>query len=134
MLRLDARTLIVPLHEDMHDDAILRFQQDVTTAVSTKQISGVVVDVSALDIVDSYLARILNDTAAMLKLLGAQMVLCGIQPPVALTLVEMGHELLNVPTAFNLERALTQLRTLVHGADAEALPEGDDRENDPSTH
>ncbi len=119
MLRLDRRTLIVPLHADLGDDTVQLFQDELTACVSAQQIVGVVIDVSALDIIDSYMARVLNDTARMLRLLGAHVVICGVQPAVALTLVEMGRELVNVPTAFNLERALRRLREDMANADEE---------------
>jgi rsbT antagonist protein RsbS len=118
LLRLNARVLIVPLHADVNDDGVLDFQSDLTQRVADEQVRGVVIDVSALDVVDSYMARVLNDTARMLRLLGASVVLCGVQPAVALTLVEMGRNLVDVPTAFNLERALARLQPLMDAADA----------------
>lgn len=120
MLRLDRRTLIVPLHAEVSDEAVLDFQSELTERVADQQITGVVVDVSALDLVDSYMARVLNETAQMLRLLGASVVICGVQPAVALTLVEMGRDLVDVPTAFNLERALKRLRELQQRADTGA--------------
>jgi rsbT antagonist protein RsbS len=117
LLRLNARTLIVPLHADVNDDGVLEFQGQLTQRVAEQQVLGVVIDVSALDVVDSYMARVLNDTARMLRLLGASVVVCGIQPAVALTLVEMGRNLVDVATAFNLERALVRLTELMDTAD-----------------
>jgi rsbT antagonist protein RsbS len=114
---LNARTLIVPLHADVNDDGVLEFQGQLTQRVAEQQVLGVVIDVSALDVVDSYMARVLNDTARMLRLLGASVVVCGIQPAVALTLVEMGRNLVDVATAFNLERALVRLTELMDTAD-----------------
>lgn len=122
LLRLNARTLIVPLHADVNDDGVLDFQNDLTQRVADQQIQGVVIDVSALDVVDSYMARVLNDTARMLRLLGASVVVCGVQPAVALTLVEMGRNLVDVPTAFNLERALRRLQLLMDAADLSGFP------------
>lgn len=119
LLKLNARTLIVPLYADVSDETVLSFQADLTQRVSEQQITGVVLDVSALDVVDSYMARVLNETASMLRLLGASVVVCGVQPAVALTLVEMGRDLVDVPTAFNLERALQRLGALQEQADAE---------------
>lgn len=118
LLRLDSRTLIVPLHAEVNDDGVVAFQSELTEYVVARQMRGVVVDVSALDVVDSYMARVLNDTARMLRLLGASVVICGVQPAVALTLVEMGRNLVDVPTAFNLERALRRLVVLMDAADA----------------
>jgi rsbT antagonist protein RsbS len=117
MLRLNRRTLIVPLVADIDDEQVLEFQSELTERVSQGQVTGVVVDVSALDLVDSYMARVLNDTARMLRLLGAEVVVCGVRPAVALTLVEMGRDLVDVPTAFNLERALARLSELQLQAD-----------------
>jgi rsbT antagonist protein RsbS len=124
LLRLNAHTLIVPLHADIDDEGVLSFQSDLTERVSANQVTGVVIDVSALDVVDSYMARVLNDTACMVRLLGACVVVCGVQPAVALTLVEMGRNLVDVPTAFNLERALVKLAQLVVA---------DDHAGDPRT-
>ena len=118
LLRLNAQVLIVPLHADVNDDGVLDFQGDLTERVAADQVRGVVIDVSALDVVDSYMARVLNDTARMLRLLGASVVMCGVQPAVALTLVEMGRNLVDLPTAFNLERALARLALLMATADA----------------
>lgn len=124
LLRLDKRTLIVPLHADVNDDGVLDFQGELTRRVVDDQVLGVVIDISALDLVDSYMARVLNDTARMLRLLGASVVVCGVQPAVALTLVEMGSNLVDVPTAFNLERALGRLTPLMDGADLLAASTG----------
>jgi rsbT antagonist protein RsbS len=117
LLRLNADVLIVPLHGDINDDGVLEFQGDLTARVAAEEVRGVVIDISALDVVDSYMARVLNDTARMLRLLGACVVVCGVQPAVALTLVEMGSNLVDVPTAFNLERALARLQPLMAAAD-----------------
>jgi rsbT antagonist protein RsbS len=117
LLRLNAQVLIVPLHGDINDDGVLEFQGDLTARVAAEEVRGVVIDISALDVVDSYMARVLNDTARMLRLLGARVVVCGVQPAVALTLVEMGSNLVDVPTAFNLERALARLQPLMAAAD-----------------
>jgi rsbT antagonist protein RsbS len=96
---------------------VLDFQGELTARVAAEEVRGVVIDISALDVVDSYMARVLNDTARMLRLLGACVVVCGVQPAVALTLVEMGSNLVDVPTAFNLERALARLQPLMAAAD-----------------
>ena len=113
ILRLDAEVLIVPIAGEVDDDDVIGFQTDITSRTAEMQARGVVIDVSALDVIDSYMARVLNDTAAMLRLLGAQVVLCGMRPAVALTLVEMGRDLIGVVTAFNLESALVRLRELI---------------------
>ncbi len=117
ILRLNARTLVVALSADITDEDVLAFQADLGERVAAMQARGVVIDVSALDIVDSFMARVLNDCARMLRLLGAEVVICGVQPAVALTLVEMGRNLVDVATAFTLERALARLEALMRAAD-----------------
>lgn len=109
ILRLNARVLIVALAADLSDQGVLDFQAELSQRVAATQARGVVIDVSALDLVDSFMARVLNDSARMLRLLGAEVVVCGIQPAVAMTLVEMGSKLVDVPTTFTLERALPRL-------------------------
>lgn len=109
ILRLNARVLIVALAADLSDQGVLDFQAELSQRVVATQARGVVIDVSALDLVDSFMARVLNDSARMLRLLGAEVVVCGIQPAVAMTLVEMGSKLVDVPTTFTLERALPRL-------------------------
>jgi rsbT antagonist protein RsbS len=122
ILRLNARVLIVALGGDITDDDVMSFQGDLSERVSAMQARGVVIDVSALDIVDSFMARVLNDSTRMLRLLGAEVVVCGVQPAVAMTLVEMGRNLIDVTTAFTLERALQRLDDRMQAADAAASP------------
>jgi rsbT antagonist protein RsbS len=117
ILRLNTRVLIVALGADITDEGVMAFQNELSERVTAMQARGVVVDVSALDIVDSFMARVLNDSARMLRLLGAEVVVCGIQPAVAMTLVEMGRNLVNVATTFTLERALLRLDELMAIAD-----------------
>lgn len=117
ILRLNARVLIVVLGADITDDSVMEFQNDLTERVAKVQARGVVIDVSALDVVDSFMARVLNDSARMLRLLGAEVVVCGLQPAVAMTLVEMGSKLVDVSTSFTLERALQLLDRLMAMAD-----------------
>lgn len=81
--------------------------------VTRTEAAGVVIDITALDVVDSFLARVLNDTATMVTLLGAEAVLCGMQPAVALTLIEMGRELIGVETALNLDQGMEKIRRLI---------------------
>lgn len=113
ILRLNARVLLVALGADITDEGVMDFQAALTERASAMQARGVVIDVSALDLIDSFMARVLNDSARMLRLLGAEVVVCGIQPAVAMTLVEMGSRLVDVKTTFTLERALAQLDQLM---------------------
>jgi len=118
ILRLNARVLIVALGADISDNSVMEFQGQLSERAAASQARGVVIDVSALDVIDSYMARVLNDSARMLRLLGAEVVVCGIQPAVAMTLVDMGSRLVDVATTFTLERALTRLDGLMDAADA----------------
>jgi rsbT antagonist protein RsbS len=122
ILRLNAQVLIVALGADVTDDGVMAFQTELSERAAAMQARGVVIDVSSLDLVDSFMARVLNDTARMLRLLGAQVVVCGIQPAVAMTLVEMGSRLVDVTTTFTLERALTRLSDLMANAEAPNVP------------
>lgn len=117
ILRLNARVLIVALGADISDDGVAGFQDELSQRAAAMQARGVVIDVSALDIVDSFMARVLNDSSRMLRLLGAEVVVCGIRPAVAMTLVDMGRELVDVVTAFTLERALARLDGLMARAE-----------------
>jgi rsbT antagonist protein RsbS len=117
ILRLNSRVLIVALGADITDDGVAGFQDELSERAAAMQARGVVIDVSALDIVDSFMARVLNDSSRMLRLLGAEVVVCGIRPAVAMTLVDMGRKLVDVVTAFTLERALARLDELMARAD-----------------
>ena len=118
ILRLNREVLIVALAADMADEDVTSFQDELGQRVAKVQARGVVVDVSAMDLIDSFTARVLNDTANMLRLLGAEVVICGLQPAVALTLVEMGRTLISVPTTFTLEGAIQRLQLAMRQADS----------------
>jgi rsbT antagonist protein RsbS len=105
--------LLTSIQVDLTDEDALEFQSDVLKAVEKTEASGVLIDITALDVVDSFLARILNETAVMVKLLGAEAVISGMQPAVALTLVEMGRELIGVATAVNLDHGMEKLTNLI---------------------
>ena len=122
ILRLDSRVLIVAFGADVTDDGVLGFQSDLSQRAVEIQARGVVIDVSALEVVDSFMARLLKDTARMLRLLGAEVVICGIQPAVAMTLVDMSQNLIDLPTAFTLERALDRLRIRMAHAERGSAP------------
>jgi rsbT antagonist protein RsbS len=108
--------LITSIVIDLTDEQVIRFQRDLVEAISSKEASGVVIDISALDTVDSFMARVINDTASAAKLLGAKVVVCGVQPYVAMTLIELGRNLFNVETTFNLEQALAKVNQLIKSA------------------
>jgi len=122
ILRL-GRILLTAIQSDLIDDEAEEFCADVMTAMSERETDGIVIDISGLEIVDSFMARILNDTANGVRLLGGQAVVCGIRPAVALTLVELGRDMMGALTALNLEQGLQKLRRSVAHAirvDAEA--------------
>jgi len=102
--------LIASIQVALDDSSIVEFQQDLLRRVSEENTTGVVIDITAVDLVDSFMARSLNDTAVAVHLLGAHLAVVGIQPHVAVTLVEMGLTIPNAFMALNLEKGLEQLR------------------------
>ena len=105
--------LLTSIQEDLIDQEAIDFQNDVLHKVKNTEAIGLVIDITALEVVDSFMARVINETANMVRLQGAEVVLCGMQPSVALTLIEMGRELLGVQTALNLEMGLEKVRDLI---------------------
>ena len=105
--------LLTSVQEDLDDQSVLTFQADILHRVNKDEVKGVVIDISAVEIVDTVLARVFNDTADMVQLLGANVVLCGMQPAVSLTLVEMGRELIGVTTALDLEQGMEHMEALI---------------------
>ena len=101
--------LLASVQVDLTDEDAIQFRSDLLEMISATDAYGVVVDITALDIVDSYMARVINDTATMAGILGAEVIVCGMQPGVALTLIEMGRELIGVETALNLNSAVDEL-------------------------
>ena len=116
-------TLLTSIQVDLTDQDALEFQSDVLEMVRETEAEGIVLDITALDVVDSFMARVLNDTAEMVRLLGSEVVVCGMQPAVALTLTEMGRELIGVETALNLEQGMGKLQRLIGARDGAAPPD-----------
>ena len=116
--------LLVTIQVDMHDQLALTLQEDLTTKISDTSARGVLIDISALDIVDSFIGRMLASIAAMAKVLDAHTVVVGMQPAVAITLVELGLALEGIKTALNVERGIALLRTAL--ADDESYVENAD--------
>jgi rsbT antagonist protein RsbS len=112
ILRL-GRILLTSVQVDLTDSDALDFQNDLVRKIVEIEALGVVIDITSLEIVDSYMARVMNDTASMAGLLGAEVVICGIQPFVAMTLVEMGRDLIGAECAFNLEQGLKLLEARI---------------------
>ncbi|HEX8672183.1 MAG TPA: STAS domain-containing protein [Longimicrobium sp.] len=104
------RVLLVTIQVDMHDRLALALQDDLTTRIAQSGARGVLIDISSLDVVDSFIGRVLANIAAMSRVLDAQTVVVGMQPAVAITLVELGLSLPGVRTALNVERGMELLR------------------------
>jgi len=105
-----AEFLLVSIQVDMHDKLALTLQDDLTNQIVKTHARGVLIDISSLEIVDSFIGRMLANIAAMSKVLDAATVVVGMRPAVAITLVELGMSLTGVRTALNVERGMDLLR------------------------
>src|SRR5881296_2227093 len=103
--------LLVTIQVDMHDRLALTLQDDLTEMIVKNRAHGVLIDISSLEIVDSFIGRVLGNIAAMSRVLDAETVVVGMQPAVAITLVELGLSLPGVRTALNVERGMELLQT-----------------------
>jgi len=103
--------LLVTIQVDMHDQLALTLQDELTTHIVQTRARGVLIDISGLEIVDSFIGRMLSTIAAMARVLDAETVVVGMQPAVAITLVELGLSLTGVRTALNVEKGMAFLRT-----------------------
>jgi rsbT antagonist protein RsbS len=104
------KTLLVTVQVDMHDQLAVRLLDDLTEMITRTRAHGVLIDISALDMVDSFIGRMIADIAATSRILDADTVVVGIQPAVAITLVELGMTLPGVRTALDVERGMEMLR------------------------
>ena len=102
--------LLVSIQVDMHDQLALQLQDDLTDRIVRTHARGVLIDISALEIVDSFIGRMLGNIAAMSRVLDAATVVVGMRPAVAITLVELGLQLPGVRTALNVERGMELLK------------------------
>src|SRR5881394_1551414 len=109
--------LLVTIQVDMHDRLAVTLQDDLTNRIATTAAKGVLLDISALEMVDSFIGRMIGNIAAMSRILDAQTVVVGMQPAVAITLVELGLSLQGVRTALNVERGMQLLQTAVGSSD-----------------
>ncbi len=105
--------LLVTIQVDMHDRLALQLQEDLTDRIVAVRARGVLIDISSLEVVDSFIGRMISNIAAMARVLDAQTVVVGMQPAVAITLVELGLSLEGVRTALNVERGMALLNELV---------------------
>lgn len=104
-----ADNLLVTVQTDLHDAVADAFQEDLLVTIERTGAAGLLIEVSGLDLVDSYVARVLVDTAKMAKLMGTDTVIVGIRPEVAATLVRMGFVMSGVRTALNVDEGLALL-------------------------
>lgn len=105
--------LLVTIQVDMHDQLALTLQDDLSERISRTSARGVLIDISALDMVDSFIGRMIGTISGLSKIMDAQTVLVGMQPAVAITLVELGLTLPGVSTALNVERGMKLLQDRV---------------------
>lgn len=110
--------LLVTIQVDMHDRLALTLQDDLTDRIVKSGATGVLIDISALDIVDSFIGRMLANIASMALLLDAETVVVGMQPAVAITLVELGMSLPGIRTALNVDKGMELLRLSVLSREA----------------
>jgi rsbT antagonist protein RsbS len=104
------RFLLVTIQVDMHDRLALQLQDDLTQRIVKDRAHGVLIDISSLEVVDSFIGRMISNIAAMASVLDARTVVVGMQPAVAITLVELGLSLQGVKTALNVDKGMALLR------------------------
>lgn len=122
--------LLVSIQVDMHDQLALTLQDDLTDRIVKTHARGVLIDISSLEVVDSFIGRTLGNMAAMSKVLDAETVVVGMRPAVAITLVELGMSLSGVRTALNVERAMEMLQAATADGHATAGERADGRHPD----
>ena len=111
--------LIVTIQVDMHDRLAMALEEDLTTKIVSTGARGVLIDISALELVDSFIGRMLDNIAAASRILDAETVLVGMQPAVAITLVELGLTLTGVKTALNVNRGMKLIKQQLRDDDDE---------------
>lgn len=101
--------LLISIQTEIDDQTAIKFQEDLLDKIYTSGAIGVVIDLTSVEIIDSFIAKVLGDVVSMSELMGAKVVLTGIQPPVAITLIDLGIQLHKVSTALDLEQGLIKL-------------------------
>jgi len=109
--------LLVTIQVDMHDRLAMTLQDDLTQRITTDHARGVLLDISSLEIVDSFIGRMIGNIAAMSRVLDAETVVVGMRPAVAITLVELGLSLAGVRTALNVDRGMALLKASLRNKD-----------------
>jgi rsbT antagonist protein RsbS len=107
--------LLVTIQVDMHDRLAMALQDDLTKRISETSAHGVLIDISSLEMVDSFIGRMLSNIAGMSRVLDAETVVVGMQPAVAITLVELGLSLPGIRTALNVDAGMELLRSSMNG-------------------
>ena len=110
--------LLITIQVDMHDRLAMTLQNDVTDMIVKTHAHGVMIDISMLDMVDSFIGRMLGSIASMSRILDAETVVVGMQPAVAITLVELGLSLTGVRTALNVDEGMDLLRSSIERKEA----------------
>ncbi len=110
--------LLVTIQVDMHDRLAMTLQDDLTTRIADTHAHGVLIDISALEVVDSFIGRMLANIAAMARVLDARTVVVGMRPAVAITLVELGLSLPGVQTALDIEKGMALIATTAASSEA----------------
>ena len=105
------RVLVVPIQVDMDDQTVIQLQENILSQLEQTDARGLLIDISLLEIVDSFIGRMLSDIAAMARIMDARTVVVGMQPAVAITLVELGVELKGVDTVLNVDEGIKLLRS-----------------------
>jgi rsbT antagonist protein RsbS len=116
------RFLLVTIQVDMHDRLAMTLQDELTARIVSERSRGVLIDISTLEVVDSFIARVLGNIAAMARVLDAATVVVGMRPAVAITLVELGVALPGIRTALDVDRGMALLEDSISGQ-AEQAPE-----------
>ena len=107
--------LLVTIQVDMHDRLAMTLQDDLTQRIAGSRARGVLIDISALEVVDSFIGRMLANIAGMARILDAETVVVGMRPAVAITLVELGLDLAGVRTTLNVEKGMDLIRAGIDG-------------------
>src|SRR4051812_27328998 len=125
ILRL-GKFLLVSIQVDLYDRLALTLEADLVQMVNKTNANGVLIDISAVSIVDSFMGRIIGNIASMSKILDAETVVVGMQPAVAITLIELGLPLKGVHTALDVEKGMILLRSMIDQTEEEEIAEEDD--------